>query len=247
MYNPYTLEKKILLITGASSGIGRQIAIECSKMGAKLILTARNEKKLLETKSMLSGDNHIIISADLTDEEQLTVLVEKLNSIDGIVHSAGVEEPIPIQFVNNEIMNYTFSVNANAPILLMAKLIKAKKISKSASVVFISSISGQFCSMIGGALYSASKNALNGFAKAAALELAPKGIRVNCINPGMIETDLSLGIVSKEQFETDKQKYPLKRYGTSRDIAFATIFLLSDASSWITGINMVVDGGFLLN
>jgi len=245
MYHPFSLENKKILVTGASSGIGRAIAIECSKMGASVILNARNEARLQETLSQMHGDHHSIIVADLCNPEDLSLLVEKTPVLNGLVHSAGVLKTVPFQFVNADALTEVMSVNFTAPTLLSAQLIKKKKLAKNASIVFISSISGVVVGVVGNAIYSASKSALTGMVKNMALELAPKGIRVNSVNAGLVETT-KLDAVSTEQLEEERKRYPLKRYGQPEEIAYSVIYLLSDASQWVTGIGLIIDGGYVL-
>ena len=247
MYNPFTLENKTILVTGASSGIGKAIAIECAKMGARVVATGRNETRLQETHSLLEGDQPDYIVADLSVNEDVVDLGTKLSTLDGIVHCAGFTIPKPFNFLNREDVNSVMDVNFIAPIFLTQFLLKNKKINKKSSIVFISSISGVYVSYIAGSLYSASKGAINGIVKGLALELAPKGVRVNSVNPGMVETNiLESGVISNDQLNEDKKKYPLKRYGKPEEVAYAVIYLLSDASSWTTGSNLLIDGGYTL-
>jgi len=247
MKNPFSLEDKFILVTGASSGIGKAIAIECSRMGAKVIVTARNKERLNETYSKLEGGGHVQLIADLSKTGEIEKLINELPVLDGLVHSAGLAEPLPFQFLNKEKLEKIFDVNFTAPTLITQQLIKSKKINKNASVVFISSISGVYCSSNGGSAYSASKGAINGLVKGMALDLAPKFIRVNCVNPGMINTNIfENGAISEEQLKEDMKKYPLKRYGEPEEVAFAVIYLLSDASKWVTGSNLLIDGGYTL-
>jgi NAD(P)-dependent dehydrogenase (short-subunit alcohol dehydrogenase family) len=249
MYNPFSLEGKTILVTGASSGIGRAIAIECSKMGAFLLLTARNNERLQETLSLMENyDNHKIIVADLLNESEITKIVESIpTQLNGIVQCAGFTIPKPFQFLSKENMHQVMQVNFEAPVLLTQSLLKKKKIANPSSIVFISSISGVLCSYPAGSIYSASKGAINGIVKNLAIELAIKGIRVNSINPGMIHTNiLESGVIAEEQLKEDMQKYPLKRYGKPEEVAYAVIYLLSDASNWVTGSNLVIDGGYTL-
>lgn len=249
MYNPFSLQNKTVLVTGASSGIGRAIAIECSKMGARVILTGRNQEHLEETLcSMERFQEHHTLRADLSEEEDINFLVnsvpEKLN---GIVHCAGFTIPKPFQFYGKADVEKMISVNFYAPFSLTQLLMKKKKIEKGASIVFISSISGVWISSVGGSIYSATKGAVNGMAKGLALELAAKSIRVNCVNPGMIVTNIfKEGVISEEQLAEDAKKYPLKRYGKPEEVAYAVIYLLSDAASWTTGSNLLIDGGYTL-
>jgi NAD(P)-dependent dehydrogenase (short-subunit alcohol dehydrogenase family) len=247
MYNPFSLENKTILVTGASSGIGRAIAIECSKMGANIIISARNEERLNETLSYMKDGNHSIIIADVSNTEDLTRLINESPVLDGLVNCAGLIKTLPFAFINSEALSSVMKVNFTAPTLLSAQLVKKKKFSKNSSVVFISSISGVFNVSLGNSIYSASKGAINGIVKNMALDLASKNIRVNSINPGIIETPLlDAGIITKEQFEEDKKRYPLKRYGKPEEVAYAVIYLLSDASSWVTGSNLIIDGGYTL-
>lgn len=247
MYNPFSLENKTILVTGASSGIGKAIAIECSKMGAKVVITGRNKQRLQETYGQLEGIHPTYIVADLTKKEEIEALVNQIDSLNGLVNCAGLTIPKPFKFLQEENIQEVMTVNFNAPLLLTQQLTKKKKLQKNSSVVFISSISGTKVSYIAGSIYSASKGAINGFCKGLALELAPQQIRVNTVVPGMVETNIiSGGEIALEQLETDRQKYPLKRYGKPEEVAYATIYLLSDASSWVTGSNLLIDGGYTL-
>ena len=247
MYNPFSLEGKIILVTGASSGIGRAIAIECSKMGATVILSARNEERLHETLLQMEGSGHMLIVADLNKEDERKKLIDISPILDGLVNCAGITKTLPFPFVGAEVLTTVMNVNFTAPILMSAELVKRKKFSKDSSIVFVSSISGVTCAVKGNSMYSASKGAINGIAKNMALDLASKGVRVNCVNPGQIDTSiLDEGIITPEQLIEDKKRYPLKRYGKPEEVAYAVIYLLSDASSWVTGSNLVIDGGFTL-
>lgn len=247
MYNPFSLEGKTVLVTGASSGIGRATAIECAKMGATVVVTGRNADRLNETFGQLEGEGHTQILADLLNSDNVTKLTELLPSLDGLVHCAGLIKTVPFQFVNEENLAAVMDVNFTVPTLLSALLVKKKKLNKNSSVVFISSISGKYCSSFGNSIYTASKSAIDGIAKGMALDVASKGIRVNCVNPGMINTAiLEGGVISQEQLDEDKKRYPLKRYGNPEEVAYAVIYLLSDASAWVTGSNLLIDGGYTL-
>jgi len=248
-YNPFSLEGKTILVTGAASGIGRAIAIECSKMRAQLIITDRNEEKLRDTLSLMDNTlQHRVILADLLNENDIDDIVTSVpDKLDGIVQCAGFTIPKPFQFISRENMRDVMNVNFEAPVLLTQSLLKKKKIENPSSIVFISSISGVLCSSPAGSIYSASKGAINGIVKNLAIELAVKGVRVNSVNPGMIHTNiLESGVITEEQFKEDMKKYPLKRYGKPEEVAYAVIYLLSDASSWVTGSNIVIDGGYTL-
>lgn len=246
-YNPYTLKNKTILVTGASSGIGRGVSIECSKLGARLVITGRNAERLNDTYLSLEGEGHIKVIADLSIENESSELVDRVEKIDGIVHCAGISSNIPFSFVKRKSLEEIMDVNFMAPAILSAQLVKKKKINKNGSIVFISSISGVRCSAPASSMYSASKGAINGIAQGMALDLAPKGIRVNCVNPGVVDTNIfEKGQITEEQLEENKKLYPLRRFGQPKDIALAVIYLLSDASSWVTGSNLIIDGGFTL-
>lgn len=246
-YNPFSLINKTILVTGASSGIGKATAIECSKMGAKVIITARNEEKLKETLSLLEGDGHQMIIADLSNTGEIDNLVSQLPEINGLVNNAGKTITLPCNFITEEKLADIVSVNMTAPILLFSKLLKKKKLIKGSSVVFTSSINGIKTGSVGSSMYCATKGALSGFVKTAAIEYATKQIRVNCVCPGMINTNiLEFGVVTEEQLVEDAKKYPLGRYGKPEEVAWAMIYLLSDASSFVTGSNLVIDGGYTI-
>lgn len=247
MQNPFSLEGKTILVTGASSGIGRATAIECSKLGARLILTARNEERLQETLSALFGTGHLQVVADLSHPESLEEIVKKVPIIDGLVNNAGFTIMAPIQYIKEENLSAIFQVNTVAPIMLMQKLLKNKKVAPQASIVFTSSLAGISAVSIANSMYSASKGAISSFVRNAALDLANKKIRVNAVCPAMINTGiLSRGMILEEQLKEDVKNYPLKRYGEPEDVAYAIIYLLSDASSWVTGTNLIIDGGLTL-
>lgn len=247
MYNPFTLENKTILVTGASSGIGKATAIECSKLGAKVIVTGRNEERLNQTLAELEGEGHQAIVGDLATDEGVNTLVEQCPRIDGLVNNAGATVTVPVQFINRENLEGLMQVNTVAPILLFQRLMKAKRLGKGASVVFTASISGLCCAVLGNSLYSTSKAAIGGFVKNAALELAGKNIRVNAVCPGMIDTHiLDAGVVGADDLERERQKYPMKRFGKPEEVAWSIIYLLSDASSFTTGSTLVMDGGFTL-
>lgn len=246
-YNPYTLENKTILITGASSGIGRVTAVECSKMGARVIITGRNRERLEETFNMLQGENNLLVYADLSIDEDISKLIDALPKINGAVLNAGISKLKPVQFIKECDLQDILKVNTIAPIILVQQMLKKKMIEKGASLVFTSSVSGNTVFVPGHALYSVSKAALTAFTKNAAMDLGAKLIRCNCVMPGMVETDLiHNSSLSQEDLDRDKKNYPLGRYGEPKDIALGVIYLLSDASSWVTGTSLVIDGGFTL-
>jgi NAD(P)-dependent dehydrogenase (short-subunit alcohol dehydrogenase family) len=247
--NPYSLEGKIVLVTGAGSGIGRATSIECSKLGATMVLVDINPDSVRETLGMLANQelNHQFFVCDLTNDEALDELVAKVPVLTGLVNNAGINKLLPPNFINREDINKIFSINTFAPIFLTQKLLRKKKIAAGASIVFTAALNGVYSSSPANSMYSASKGAINGFMKNLALDLAAKKIRCNSVNPGMIETDiLRQGAVSSEEIEENKKKFPLGRWGKPVEIARGIIFLLSDASSWTTGTTLVIDGGVLL-
>ena len=251
MFNPFSLEGKCVLVTGASSGIGRGVAIQCSKMGAQIVISGRNVLRLNETLKLLSGERHQIICADLSNQEGLDSLIDQCPPIHGVVHCAGIPKICDVKHIKRDLLNEIANINEIAPILLTSGLLKKKKLQKGSSIIFIASISGICVSNVGESPYSATKGALSGFAKGAAFELAAQGTRVNTICQGLIPTDilkLSNELFSEQQLKDSTiGKYPLKRYGTVEDVANGVIYLLSDASSWVTGTNLIIDGGYTLN
>ncbi|MBQ6970996.1 MAG: SDR family oxidoreductase [Synergistaceae bacterium] len=245
--SPFTLGGRTILITGASSGIGRAAAILCAEMGASLIITARNEERLAGTLDSLSGTGHKMITADLADESEISRLVEQSPPLDGLVNNAGMIELLPSEYVTREKLDEILSVNTYAPITLFAGLARKRKLRKGCSVVFTSSLAGNVVTAYGHSMYSVSKAAVSAFAKTAALEMAPRKIRVNCVCPGMIETGLIHSEkVTPEMLAEDVKRYPLRRYGKPEEVAGGIAFLLSDAASFITGINLIIDGGMTL-
>lgn len=246
IHNPFSLLGKTFLITGASSGIGKETAIECAKMGAKLIISGRKEGKLLETMSLLENSNlHQFIVADFENNDDIEKLTKSIGKINGIVHSAGILESVPFAFTNKTKLSNTLKVNFEIPFSLTQQMIKSKNIENGSSIVFVSSLSGISTVAMGISAYAASKGAICASVRVMALELASKKIRVNSICPGMVKTEMNLynSNLLEEQLKTDElRNYPLG-YGTPIQIAHSIIFLLSDASSWITGSNIIVDGG----
>lgn len=248
MNNPFSLIGKTILITGASSGIGKAIAVESAKMGAKIVATGRNKEELEKVFSQLAPcADHQYFNADLLVNAELDSLIEKLPVLDGVVHSAGVFNSLPFQYLTREKIDSVLNINFYTPIILSKNLLRGKLLRKGCSIVFISSIAGTLCSSFGGSIYSASKGAINGIVKGMALDLSSKGIRVNTICPGVIQTPIfESSSISEEQFMLEQNKYPLKRYGKPEEVAFSAIYLLSDASAWVTGSNLVIDGGYTL-
>lgn len=244
-YNPFSLEGKTILITGAAGGIGRATAIECAKLGASLILTDINEEGLKLTLEQLeSQELHRYVVANLTADEKIDKLVGEIDKLDGFVSNAGVTKPSLVKFINREDLDRIMSINAMAPMFLTQRLLKKKKLVKGSSIVFTVSIGGVYTTAIANAMYGSSKGALQVFMKNVALESAANGIRCNSVNPGMINTGLlKPGTYSEEDRKRDMQTYPMKRYGEPREVALGIVYLLSDASSFVTGHSLIIDGG----
>ena len=244
-YNPYSLKGKTILITGASSGIGQTTAVECSKLGAKVVVTARSAERLQETFNMLEGEGHQMVIADISNEEEITKMVEQLPVLDGCLNNAGIVWTKPVLFYQKDEIEKMFNTNTMAAVLITKTLVKKKKLAKHSSIVFTSSAEGVFGTTLGNGIYGMTKAALNSFMESAALELAHKGVRCNTVNPSMVQTRLAeaTGAISAEQLAEDVKRYPLGRYGDPKDIAWAIIYLLSDASSWVTGTALKIDGG----
>ncbi|MBO4659001.1 MAG: SDR family oxidoreductase [Prevotella sp.] len=242
-YNPFSLEGKTILVTGASSGIGRGIAVACSKMGATIILGGRNMERLQETLGMMEGTGHMVCPCDLSDQEEVAKMVEGLTELDGVVHCAGIAQSVLCRQLTEKALDKVMDTNFKAPVLLQAALLKKKKIRQGASIVFIASIAS-WSPSVGNGAYSASKGAIVSYSKCLSIELAPRNIRVNCISPAMVWTEFALKSgLSEEMLKEDESKYPLKRYGTPEDIAHLAVYMLSDASTWMTGSNVKISGG----
>ena len=243
-YNPYSLEGKTILVTGASSGIGKGAAIECAKMGAKLIITARNEDRLKETLSPLEGEGPEMRVCDLSANNAIKGMVDTLPELQGVINNAGFTTIQPIPFINEDVFLNIMQVNTIAPVLTLKYLMKKKKLKSGASIVFTSSLAGIGKMSVGNTMYGCSKGAISAFIQGAAKEFAPRNIRVNAVCPGLVDSQiLSSGTITDQQLKKTLELYPLGRSGKPEDVAWAMIYLLSDASSWITGVNLPVDGG----
>lgn len=242
-FNPFSLSEKTILVTGASSGIGRGISVTLSRMGAKVVLSGRNKTRLEETLSQMVGSMHTILTADLSQSDEIAALANDVPLLDGIVHCAGIGHRMPAKMVSENDIDTVMRANFNGAVLLQAALLTKKKVKKDSSVVFIASKAAEFPSP-GNAIYSASKGALISYARCLSLELAPRGIRVNCICPAIVWTDLIMqNEVTVEQLRESEKNYPLKRYGTPEDVANLAVYLLSDASTWMTGSCLDLTGG----
>lgn len=248
MYNPFSLIGKTILVVGASSGMGRRIAIDCSKMGAKMVIASRNEAKLNDVVLQMEGDGHTVIATDITNQEEIESLVENIPVVDGLVISSGIAFTSPISFCTRSKLDHVFNLDFFAYTEIVRLMYKKKKINKGGSIVLFGSVAGGFSVGYGNMVYGTAKSALNSFMKYAALEFATKKIRVNSINPGMVNTPMTENTTfTEEELQKDmNENYPLQRYGEVEDIAPAAIYLLSDASSWMTGQALVIDGGLCI-
>jgi len=250
MFNPFSLKDKNVVITGASSGIGRKCAISCSQMGATVILLGRNKQRLSETFSLLNNGEHLSYSIDLTEYEQIesviSDVIQKVGRIDGFIHAAGIEKTIPLKMMKASIYKDLFEINFVSGFELAKLLSKKKYCNNTGSFVFISSIMS-IAGNAGLTGYCASKGALVSGTRAMAVELAPKKIRVNCVSPSHLE-DTEMSNAKNENIGAEAltkliEMHPLG-LGSKIDVANACIYLLSDASKWVTGTNLIVDGGY---
>ena len=244
MNNPFSLQGKTILVTGASSGIGKRIAIRSSEMGANVVVSGRNEERLSETLMLLdAGNTHQKIAWDLSETDTVKDFVTQLPELDGIVMDAAIFDTTVARHLKLEKMRLMFNTNTFANIALIQALLKQRKMRSGSSVVFISSVASTR-PYKGNTLYSATKGAINSFSKVLAVELGPQKIRVNCIHPGIVKTktDPKEWAVTKEEMSAEEARYPLG-FGEPDDIAYAAVYLLSDVSKWTTGSDMIVDGG----
>ena len=232
-------------MTGASSGIGKCIAEECARRGAAMMLVGRNTERLNSVRDSLAGEGHVAYSCDIREESGIVDLVSSLPELDGLVNSAGINDKSLVKSLSREKIDKMFETNLFGPMLLIKEILKSKKISQGASVVFISSIAAQYAA-ISNALYASSKGAVDSFIRVLALEVAHRKIRVNGIRPGVVDTPLLDAYTLKEELEEFKKSYPLGRIGRPEDIAYGAVYLLSDASSWVTGAVFNIDGGITL-
>lgn len=249
MLNLIDLTGRNIVITGASSGIGQANAILSSKLGAKVTIIGRDKEKLEVTLSQMEGEGHLVFPMDITNFDQIDDLisevVKKNGKINGFVHSAGIEMTRPLKILKQENLQDVFAVNVFAAFEFAKAITKNKNIADSASFVFISSIVG-ILGQPGKIAYSASKGALLSGCKSMALELVGRNIRVNSVLPAVVETDMSNQImesIGEEGRENVLKMHPMG-FGKVEDIANMCVFLLSDASKWITGAEFIVDGGY---
>ncbi|MEN8225180.1 MAG: SDR family oxidoreductase [Bacteroidota bacterium] len=237
------LKGKTVLVTGASSGIGRQAAINISKLGGTLIITGRNEKKLSETFHNLEGEGHAMLTGDLVDDKDRDALLDILPALDGLVQCAGIVGPTPAKFIRSDDIKKMMNINYRVPVLLTAAILQKKKLNKGASIVLMSSVVTN-SPYFGGSLYAGSKGAIEAYTKTLALELVDRKTRVNCLSPGLVNTPLITDPAKEanpeivdESLQRYIAKYPMG-VGETEDVANAIVFLLSDQSRWISGTNI---------
>ena len=243
--NVFGLQGKTILVTGASSGIGRSIAICCSQQGANVVLTGRSITRLEETKSLLSGADSKIVPFDLLDIDSLDTFISQLPKLDGVVLCAGIIQTVPVKFISSDTLSDVMNINACAPMMLVQKLVRSNLVSRNGSIVFISSIASVHA-RVGNSIYSASKGAIDSFARCLALELSYQKIRVNTIMPGLIRTGISdSNVIDDDDLNKEESEYPLGP-GSVEDVANGVIYLLSEASRWVTGTSLRIDGGITL-
>lgn len=250
MFNPFSLKDKTILITGASSGIGRQCAIDCAKMGAQIALFGRNQSRLQETLNLLEGEGHLYFSVDLSDSDLIVPMVadvvDKMGRIDGLVNCAGISGVFPLKLMTEERILYYIKTNVVSAMELTRECLKKKHFNQSGgSIVFLSSIMG-LVGEKGKSLYGLTKGALVSAARALAVEYADRRVRINCISPGAIVTPINatLPYMADSERRMQLENQHLLGLGETSDISNGVIYLLSDAARWITGQNIIIDGGY---
>ncbi|MCS4511202.1 SDR family NAD(P)-dependent oxidoreductase [Xylophilus ampelinus] len=243
--SPFSLSGKRILVTGASSGLGRQIAIVCAASGAQMVICGRNSDRLQESLSQLAGEGHVTITGDLTDDAVIASTVESAGSIDGVVHCTGISIPMPARMARREFVERLYNINVFTPQLLTNQLLARNKINRNGSILFMSS-SAAVRGVHGTSIYAGTKAALIAAARCIALETAKRGIRVNCLAPDLVETPMLYGsganMPTDQWLEEQRAIHPLG-LGTPDDVANAAVFFLSPASRWITGTTLIMDGG----
>lgn len=242
--SPFSLSGRTILVTGGSSGIGRAGAVMASQMGAKIILTGRDEKRLAHCKADLSGAGHEVLPLDLLDEAAIQAFAKIMPEIDGMVFAAGIAEVIPFRMVSPAHVNRVMQLNFNAPVYLTQALLKLKKFKHATSLVYISAISDHIAPA-GSAVYSASKAALNSFVRSIAIETSKARIRANCISPGYVQTPMLDKIASTTSVDEMVKLAPLGLI-QPEEVAASIVYLLSNASKWVTRSNLVIDGGLTI-
>jgi NAD(P)-dependent dehydrogenase (short-subunit alcohol dehydrogenase family) len=251
-FNPFSLAGKRLLVTGATSGIGRQIAISCTQMGALIVGVGRDEKRLLEMRSKLDGlsaGGHQMLSAELTNSADRESVITALGgqALHGVVHAAGISRLAPIRQLTEKHMREVQSINVEAPMLLTQALLKRNLVQDGGSILFVSSIAAHI-GVPGVGVYSGTKAALLALTRCLAMEVAKRRIRANCLSPSLVETplfDLAMETAGIDSMAQQRANHPLG-FGQPDDVANAAIYFLSDASRWVTGTTLIMDGGLTI-
>jgi 3-oxoacyl-[acyl-carrier protein] reductase len=246
---PLGFAGRTILVTGGSSGIGRETAVVLSELGARVILTGRRIAELELTSKKLAPGAHAVESFDLTDlngvPDWVRGLAARYGAFHGLVHAAGIRSTVGLRGLSLDALHQTFRVNLDSAVMLAKGFRQKGCCDAASSIVFVSSVAALTGSPATAA-YSASKAALIGLTKSLAIELAREGIRVNCIAPGMVESEMADQMrrtVGEDQFAAITAQYPLG-VGTPWDVACAAAYLLSDGARWMTGHTLVLDGGF---
>lgn len=251
-FNPFSLAGRRVLITGASSGLGQAIALACAKMGAELLVTGRDQVRLAQTLEQLkaiSALQHQSVVADLTQHTERENLVSAIGTeIDGLVHSAGISRLCPVRMMSEAHLHEVQRINVDAPLLLTQALLKRNLIGTGGSVLFIASIAAHI-GVAGVGAYSGTKAALIAISRCLAMEVVKRRIRVNCLCPALVETpllDATMQAIGTDSTDRQRSYYPLG-FGKPEDVANAALFMLSDGSRWITGVDLVMDGGLTIS
>lgn len=248
-FNPFDLTGKTVVVTGASSGIGRQCAIDCSRMGARIVLIARNPERLKETFDELQGDNHLMFVADLTDSNKVMevagLIGNEVGKINGLVNCAGVSATLPLKLTGHDKIEDLLKSNVVSAFDLTRELSKVKRMEEGSSIIFIASVMG-CVGESGKSLYGMSKGALIAGSRSLACEFAKRRIRVNAISPGAILTPINAELphMADPDRKAVLESQHLLGIGETSDVSNGVIYLLSDASRWVTGQNLIIDGGY---
>lgn len=241
-FNPFSLSGRRVLVTGASSGIGRQIAISCAEMGAAVVLTGRDAGRLEATAASLPGEGHLPVAADLQNQDDLARVAAAAGELHGVVHAAGIAKLVPFRMINQKHLEEVFAINVNAPLLLTRALLAKKCIATGGSIVFIGSV-GSHIGPVATSVYSASKAALLGAMRSLAQEVVKQKIRANVIAPGYIRTPMLDQLGAAGAMLDSLIDYAPLGLGEPEDVANAAVFYLSDASRWMTRTFFIIDGG----